>query len=150
MNKVRFLTWAVIALGLLNIALIAGFLLRKHPPRPDEGPRERIIKRLQFDESQAKAYNDLINGHRQAIRQKDDEIAAARQELYALLATNDTSARDSLIARVSALQAQVENIHFNHFNDIKQLCKPDQIANFNALAGELETLFGKNKHPEKK
>lgn len=141
MNKTRFLWVAIVALLLLNIVT----LFRLKPPPPPEGPRKIIIERLHFNQPQVAAYDQLIERHRADIQQKDEAIAAARQAIYSLLPGDDFSKKDSLIAEVGRLQAEVEHLHFAHFQDIKKLCRQDQLEDFAKLAAELEQLFNRPK-----
>ena len=39
------------------------------------------------------------------------------------------------------LQKEVEMINYDHFSDIRALCRPDQMDNFNTLAQELAQIF---------
>jgi periplasmic protein CpxP/Spy len=44
---------------------------------------------------------------------------------------------------------QIEAIHFQHFNDIKKLCKGEQIQAFNALTADLAMYFSKKPNKPK-
>ena len=141
MNKISFLTVAVVALALLNAALVFGFFTRRIAPLPDPGPRDIVIRRLRFDADQTKAYDGLIERHRADIRQKESEMTSARQAIYSLLKSGDFSKKDSLTAEVGRLQIAIENIHLDHFKDIKKICRTEQAAYFDALAGDLAGYF---------
>jgi hypothetical protein len=150
MNKTRFLTLAVIGLVLLNIGMVAFLLSGKMPPHKGEGPRKIIIERLRFDQKQVADYEKLIQKHRDDIRQKESELMAARQAIYNQLLGEDLSKKDSLTAQVGHLQTAVEQIHFAHFQDIKNLCRPDQKADFDALVGDLAQYFSREKPSQKR
>lgn len=145
MNKTRFLVAAVVVLALLNIFSLLGHWRRPH----GEGPRKIIIKRLHFDREQTAAYEALIEKHRADIRQNDQALAEARQAMYACLNSDDLSAKDSLLAAIGRQQMAIEQSHFAHFQDIKKLCRPEQMADFTLLVGDLEKLFNKPKGPGK-
>jgi hypothetical protein len=49
--------------------------------------------------------------------------------------------KDSLENKLGELQRQIETVHYNHFTDIKKLCKPEQLENFNALTHDLAKFF---------
>jgi hypothetical protein len=51
------------------------------------------------------------------------------------------SLRDSLILEINKVQMNIENIHYNHFLDIKGLCRPEQQQAFNALTADIAKLF---------
>jgi periplasmic protein CpxP/Spy len=149
MNKTRFLTLAVVGLIALNIGMIAFFLSKKMQPHRGDGPRKIIVERLHFDQKQVGEYEKLIQKHRADIRQKEAELVAARQAIYNQLLDEDYSKNDSLTAQVGRLQTAVEQIHFAHFRDIKSLCRPDQIKDFDALVGDLAAYFPRSKGRKK-
>ncbi|MCC6461984.1 MAG: hypothetical protein IT260_16035 [Saprospiraceae bacterium] len=148
MSKIRFLSLLVVALVLLDLIAAALFFSGKLPPPRREGPRRVILERLHFNEQQTAAYDKLIAAHRSAIRQKQDEMATAKQQLYAQLAGDSFPQKDSLIAHIGRLQQEIEQIHFSHFQDIKGLCQAtvEQDEAFRALAGELGQYFGPPRH----
>ena len=152
MDKIKVLSFAVIALLLLNFGTL-GFLLltgSKHDGRPPHRmPKEIIIDKLQLDETQQAAYQKLIVWHRGTIDSLDNQIRSAKNELYLQLTqkTVDTKTKDSLIARLANDQKAIEETHFKHFQDIKNLCKPNQIDSFNNLTEDLSRIFGRKPKP---
>ncbi len=150
-TKSNFWRTVAIALFIVNACVLGFFMSRPHPPR-GEGPKKMIAERLHFDASQIAAYDKLIEQHQKDIQAKEKEIKEAKQQLYSLLQGDGFSAKDSLANRIGQLQVEVEFIHFNHFNDLKNLCKDEQLDDFNALAGELAQVFahpGRNGTPGK-
>ncbi len=145
MTKQRFLAIAVIVLLLLNSITVA-LLLRVHHrpdgPPPEDRPRLMVIERLGLDEGQVERYEALIAQHRAAIEEKDATIRTARTALFMDLREGTNAHRDSLIAVVTQQQASVERIHYDHFADVRALCRPDQQPKFDALIGELASFFG--------
>jgi DNA-binding XRE family transcriptional regulator len=154
MDKIKLLTFAVIALLLLNLGTL-GFLIFARPPHPMGGPgmrqqpKEIIIERLHFDEAQQQKYAQLIRWHRGTINEIEKEIYQAKNKLYLqLLKTNaDTISRDSLINALGNYQKQIEATHFRHFQDIKNICRPDQMEDYNDLTAELSRIFSKPPNP---
>ncbi|MFN0216494.1 MAG: hypothetical protein ACKVT2_19715 [Saprospiraceae bacterium] len=142
MSKTSFLKCAVVALVLLNLGTIAFFFTQKRPPH-HISPRKVIVDRLHFDAAQIAKYEKLIERHQTSIKQKEQNISVAKSDLYVLLQGADFSKKDSLIARIGALQMEIEAVHFDHFQEIKSICKPTQLADFNALTSELARFFGK-------
>ncbi|MBS1534651.1 MAG: periplasmic heavy metal sensor [Bacteroidetes bacterium] len=154
MNKVKLLSWLVGILVLLNVAILF-FVVGRPPMFPNGphlpehgGPKRLIIEKLHFDQIQKQAYEKLIRAHRSKIDSLDREIRFCKNELYGLLQDNPTDAvaKNKLIAKLGQLQTQIEQTHFEHFADIKKLCHPDQISDYNALTTELAALFS---HPPK-
>ena len=148
MSKIKLLTIAVIGLLVTNTILV-GFLLLKKPPVPmeamppgkREGPKKIIIERLHFDTAQVAQYELLITDHRKAIRQLKDSISETKNELYQSLQTDSFTGKDSLTNLLSALQKRIETVHYDHFAQIKKLCKPAQREAFNELTHELAFYF---------
>ena len=158
MDKIKLLTFSVIALLLLNLGTL-GFLLLSggkghHPPKNHgpEGrpkPKEIIIEKLHFDVQQIVEYDKIIKVHQVKIRSLDDSIRSTKEELYDLLTKDiiDEKAKTSLFDNLSSYQKQIESAHFNHFQDIKKLCKEDQLDDYNDLTEELGRLFSKKPPP---
>lgn len=137
LTKTKFLQIAVAALLLLNLGTLAWFRFGHRPPRPGESLKNRAIERLHFDTGQTAAYEKLIEQHRSAVRAKEAEILAAKKRLYAGLKGGDFPEKDTLVLQIGQLQTEIEHIHFTHFQEMKNLCRPDQIADFQNFVDEL-------------
>jgi len=153
MEKTKLLTVAVIALLVLNLGTL-GFLILA--PKPGMGmhghrpePKEIIIRKLRFDAEQIEKYENLIQWHRSSINQIEKEIYATKNNLYQQLLKNepDSEKTDSLINKIGDYQEQVEKTHFTHFRDIKKICRPEQIKNYEKLTEELSNIFSKPPKP---
>jgi len=152
MNKVKLLSILSVGLLLANITLL-WFLLSNKPkhggPEPNGGPRNIIIKKLDFDENQVKQYESLIQWHRDEIDKSQEQIVVLKNELYSTLVDSTAATKDSLINKISDVQKNIETIHYKHFQDIKNLCKPNQLAAFEKLSKEIAALFAPP-HPPKR
>jgi hypothetical protein len=145
MTKQRLLAIAVTLLLVLNGITVAMLLKGHHPPDgppPGDRPKVMVIERLGLDEGQVERYEALIAQHRVAIGEKDAAIRAARTALFTDLREVDASHRDSLVTVITDLQAAVERLHYDHFAEVRALCRPDQRPRFDALIGELSGFFG--------
>ena len=160
MSKIKLLTIAAIGLLLVNIGIVAFLLMKKQPvpprgrppmgqhdgpPMKKDGPKKIIAERLHFDKEQVAAYDKLIAEHQVAVKTLDDSIMLSKNNLYQSLQSETFAGKDSLVNRLGALQKQVELIHYEHFAAIKNLCKPDQLKNFNKLTNELSRFFAAGK-----
>jgi hypothetical protein len=126
---------------LSNIILLA-FMFLHRPPGPPSGPRDIIVRRLHFDQSQTAAYDLLIREHRVNIQRMDSAIMVTKNQLYQTVALPvDREVVDSLESALGRLQMQVEDIHWNHFHDIQSLCREDQMDEFESLLKEISRLF---------
>lgn len=151
MSKTNLLLILVGALVLLNLGLLTFLFLGKgpaahHGPPHEGGPKNYIIEKLHFNEKQVQQYQELIHWHRSSVDARDHEIRESKKQLYSLLTTNNESAKDSIITQINKLQREIEEIHYKHFKDIKELCTKEQQPYFEDLSRELSTLFG---HPRK-
>jgi protein CpxP len=146
MEKNKLQRIIIIGLIVLNIGLIGFVFLRPHgkgPHRKHMEPKHAIIEKLHLDKTQIEAYSALIRIHQSQIKKANDEQNMLKQDLYSLLdhsELNDT-AKKSLLVLLGNNQQKIEQIHFSHFNDIKSICRPDQLDEFNELAKELSQLF---------
>ena len=155
MEKTKLLTIAVIGLLVINFGTL-GFLLlngKGHRP-PQEGrqkPKEIIIEKLHFDEAQQKDYAKLIKWHHGEITRLDDQIRQTKNELYSQLnqAETNVKTKDSLVSLLAGYQKQIEETHFKHFEDIKKLCRQNQMEDFNVLTEELSKIFAPKPHRPK-
>lgn len=148
MNKLTLVS--LLALGLLLVNLVLIFQQTKsqasRSPKPHEGPRLEIIERLQFDQTQTNSYDSLIREHRKAIRTLDSQLAVTKKLLYTqLLKPQSERLNDSLLNLIAEKSIEIERVHFAHFIDIHNLCKPNQEANFKQLTTELHDLFPKGR-----
>lgn len=155
MKKTTLLSIALVILVVLNLGLMGTiFFGPKHGPhgrhdgkmRPEREmgrrPREIIIQNLGFNNTQVQQYDALIKTHREKIDTLDKGIRDTKQKLYALLQSDFKPAnRDSLIAQINVYQKQIEETHFNHFQDIKNICTPQQKKSFEVMAPEFPRLF---------
>jgi len=151
MDKIKLLTFSVIALLLMNIVALVYFF-QSHSKEGHNGPDGQrpariIIEKLQFDEKQQEEYQKLIHWHRSNVDQLDQQVRKTKQELYLQLVKPevDSKAKDSLINNIVSIQKQIEEVHFKHFQDIKKLCTPKQQKDFDELTKELSKIFG---HPK--
>jgi periplasmic protein CpxP/Spy len=150
MNRTKLLTIAVIGLLLLNFGLLGMMILRKPPglphgeiPHHEGGPKRIIIERLHLDAAQQSQYETLIEEHRSASGKLNEASRELHKDLYTLLAADpvDTAKADSLILQIAENQKATDKLNFAHFQDIKALCKADQLAEFKLLTEELAGLF---------
>lgn len=153
MSKIKLLTIAVIGLLAVNIGIVGFLLLRKPPMLPKgmiqteqkDGPKKIIIDKLNFDKEQITAYEALIVEHRRSVKELKDSISDTKKNLYQSLKTESFTAKDSLINLLSVLQKRIESVHYDHFMQIKKICKPEQMEAFNALTSELAFYFAAEK-----
>lgn len=142
MNKVRLLS--ILSVGLLVVNVFLIWFLISHNPEHHRGgePKYIIIKKLDLDKAQTKEYEKLIEWHKREIRNSEQQIMMLKNQLYSSLRdVNKVTLSDSLVTEIGRMQMNVEKIHYKHFQDIKQLCKPEQLKAFNELCLGIAELF---------
>ncbi|MFY7847089.1 Spy/CpxP family protein refolding chaperone [Chryseobacterium gambrini] len=139
MTKNRFYIFIIVGLLISNLLLVI-FMLTRKPPH-HSGPRNLIIERLHLDEKQIQQYDVLIRQHRMQIREKEHEMMDAKTQYYSLLKNKDQKNGDSLVQQIGKISMETEKINFKHFQDIRKICRPDQLQDFDHLIDEFESLF---------
>lgn len=152
MNTSKILRITVITILVINIAVIGYLLINKDVffvNRPSK-PREIVIKKIGFSEDQIKQYDITITKHQNRIKALDDSIRKTKNELYSRLKDSSTEIdmNDSLVNQINTFQKQIEITHYNHFIEIKKICKPEQLEKFNALTNELSKIFSGKRKPK--
>ncbi len=152
MNKIKFLQVLIVALFFSNLLVVYyAFQLTKNRGFNPDGPKKLVIEKLHFDEQQISAYEELIDEHRKQIREKNEAIRNQKLALYQQLNSENDSLKTIYLSGIANLQAQVEEIHYKHFIDIKKLCKPEQLSSYEAFSKEILKIFPSNhpgKHPK--
>jgi protein CpxP len=153
MNKNKLLIFLIAGLLISNILLVI-FMIKGRgtghhgPPPRHGGPRDLIIERLHFDEAQVQQFEKLIQEHQKNLRTEDEALMTIKNTLYINLKSEENkTVTDSLINSMVTIQNKIEHVHYSHFQDIKKICKPEQLEDFNELASELSRLFGPPKGP---
>jgi hypothetical protein len=142
MSKLIVLRWLIIGLVMMNLLLV-GLMVTHNPDRDrrDE-PKRIIIERLGFDEQQINDYEKLIDWHRSKMRESREKTTQLKNQLYSTLNGKDTTvSTDSLMAEIGRVQQDMEHVHYQHFQDIRNLCRPDQLPAFDQLTTEIADLF---------
>ncbi|WP_149240884.1 periplasmic heavy metal sensor [Dyadobacter sp. 32] len=146
MSKVKLLSVAVALLLVTNFVILF-LLLREnagHPRNRQSGgaePKMIVIDRLHLDKMQVEQYEKLVLGHRSDVRGLEAKIRDAKTRLYGTLVKENKVEKEILEDSLAHLQRQMEDVHYNHFVEIKRLCKPDQLPYFNELTRDLATFF---------
>ena len=139
MNKFKFLISIIAALLISNGILVYNLLLNQ---REKGGPKKLIIELLDFDSIQIEQYDSLIQLHRQAVTKNDLIINNSRLDLYKLLnQKGHTSKVDSIMFAIGQQQTVSEEINYQHFLDIKKLCKPHQLDKYKVFTMQIPQLF---------
>ena len=131
MKQLQFYKYAIGGLLVLNLSMIAFFVLTAPPPK---GPREsgkKAIDILKMDEEQ----NDFfLQSAQQHVRQMDDFAKQQRilLKLYfsSLIDSENPINSDSLLHQVQLLERKKIESTYQHFEDMKVMLKPEQQVHF--------------------
>ena len=129
MNQTRLLTIGVVLLLLLNAAtLVYLYNGQGRPEGPPGRPDAFIIEQLQLDKEQQAAFARLRGQHQEAIREAREKDRDLHDAYFNLLKTDhpDMTKVDSLTALIGAQRQVIESATFNHFLQLRALCRPDQ------------------------
>lgn len=152
MNKIKVLTFSVIALVILNLGIMVFFMVIK-PREFKNGSRLLIIEKLHFDDPQKKQFRVLIEQHVKKIKRYESTILSTKEVLYLQLSQSkiDLKAKDSLINVLGNMQKKVETARFEHFKAIESICNaPQQKEAFKNLTLDLAQKIGEpNSIPKK-
>ncbi len=153
MNKLFVHRIIIAALILLNAFLVFQFIkLSKPYPHSfsdKESPKYIIIEKLNFDKQQVVIYESLIEQHRENIKSLNMQMMSTEKDLLKVISVEDNVKNDSLFIEIGKLQSMIEKVHFQHFLDIKSICKADQLKDFEELEKRLVELFDKRKGPKR-
>lgn len=139
----------IIVVLLISNLLLLGFCFYSKPPHPPM-PKQIIIKKLNFDKAQIAKFEVLIKSHRDGIIAREESIKTKKNELYSSLAeTANNSKTELLISEIGKSQTEIENLHYKHFEEIKKLCREEQLPAFKELSKELVNLFFRHRMKRK-
>ena len=139
-SKVYLLIIAILLVT--NIALLSFLFFKKgnnkfNGKRPDRATMiSGFLKtEIGFDNTQLAQYDTLSARHKADMKKMFDNLRSSKDKQFKQLATGNFS--DSVMISVAnqsaANQKLVELQMFTHLKDIRQLCKPGQLAAFDSL-----------------
>jgi periplasmic protein CpxP/Spy len=141
MNKILFLTIGVIFLFLLNAGMLV--YLFKQRAHQDEvrgkGAAEYIIEQLQLDAQQQQVFAELLQQHRAITQKAQEEDRHLHDVYFTLLKTDhpDKAKADSVASLIALQRTAIEKATFEHFEKIRNLCRPAQKTLFDNTIDEI-------------
>lgn len=152
MKTLQFYKISALVLLVLNVALVGVFFFTSQRP-PHEPPQgnnflNEAIEVLQLDEKQATSFEELALNHNQEIENIRNKQLEHTKEYFE---TKDTSKSDSLLNLIKEGEAKKITITKNHFEDIKNILKTDQLPNYQEFEREAlnKILLQKRPKPER-
>lgn len=145
MNKIKTLQIISSILLLINIALIAFMVFNRGPKQGRQAPGKMVKEIFNFDESQMEKFKEFRDEHRHLGREISSQLKSTSKAFYN---TIDPLQKEILL---DSILSQSKEIYFNnekHFNDIRSICKPEQITNMEKFIDEL--MEKQSSHPPKR
>ncbi len=146
----QYLGFSVIILVFLNLTTLTllwiGRPELKAPHREPRNPIEqqnrvqRLLKKeLGFDQIQTEYYLKLRREHREKMQQLSGEIRQLKRQMFDEVLQDNPQPflSDSLLRLAQDKQAIIEQLTFQHFLDLKKLCKPQQQGKLKLLMKEM-------------
>lgn len=140
----------IVALLLVNIMLLVTLYVGKPAQNQFNRPKELIIEKLGFEEMQISHFEGLVVEHFTEVRTVQSEIRAYKQEINSDLLLENPEMNDSLNNLLSNCFKKMEELHFKHMRDIKDICNPEQKLIFNKMVPELGEIFGPRRFRKKR
>ena len=134
----------LIIIGLLTLSLIVISIMFVGKPK-DQGPIDFIIESLHFDDRQVVEFDKIIHLHHTKARVTVDRKDALKRELFNTLSENKQKNTDSLIDLIGQVEMKIEKLNYAHLQDLKSICKKDQLNDFKELSRSFPYLFEQRK-----
>jgi len=153
----RWLLVLVAILLITNIATLSIYWLKKPPAHDgpfDPGRREKrmgqfMVDQMKFDAQQEASYWKLRDSMINTQKPVMDSIRTAKTRFFDLL--NQNSVNDSELYNrsneVAALQKKLDLATFRHFQNVRALCRPDQLEKFDTVIKEIVSRMTPFRHP---
>ena len=146
MNKLSFHRIIIGVLILLNCFLVFQLVNKKHHRwGKNHHPKHRLIEQLNFDEAQVAEFEQLIEKHRNTVKELDGKIVNTKEAIFEQLSNEQPLVQDSLYQQIGSLQIAIEKVHFQHFLNVKAICREDQMDEFDALSKTITKVFSKHR-----
>jgi Spy/CpxP family protein refolding chaperone len=138
-SKLSF--WKIFAIILLiSNTVILAFVFFEKPTRADnKGPEKFIIKELNLNAAQIENFNQLKFAHQDSVRSLKNTGRELREDYFKLLGndTTDKILADQLLMQIANNQKAIEQITFEHFQSVKNICDSVQKEKFDSIILEV-------------
>lgn len=153
MQNLKFYKIAVGLLLALNIGTLAFIWTHRPPPPEARGPFMFLVKATGMDESQQAAYRALRDAHRAQVETFQKQTSQIRGQMFQLLPQKTESDPEvlQLIDSILEVKRREEQFTFEHFRKVREICRPEQQARFDAAIGEaIQSMGPPSGHPPRR
>lgn len=161
MRRTKFLSVVIVALLVINAGTLVYLFLgqnkthKRHPHGMRKGtPADYIIDKLQLDSKQQIAFMKLQKEHRKKMRAIHEQLEETRNRFFDGLKTSAVDSVESkkLQVEIGNLMGQIHGTTFEHFTQVRQLCKPEQQELFDEFIQDILRALappppGRGHHP---
>jgi len=131
-------------IGLLllsNLALVAFFVMNKPEKRevrrehPGSYMKDALKNDVGFTEQQMAEFDKMADQHRQQMRPLFEDIGKTKESFYKMLSQPQTAdtVLNQAASQIGDKQKAIDIKIFTHFQNIRQLCTPEQQSAFDSL-----------------
>ncbi len=141
MKKNTLLTILVTVVILLNVALLLNMWLGR--PGGHKPVHLRIVEDIGFDKEQLAKFDKLRDSVSIDLNDVEKRLDDAIFSYFSLLKTKDwnPATKDSLQSLIGELKKEKASILFTHFKEVKAICRPDQLQEFNLVLDQMMGLI---------
>ncbi len=141
-KKKFYWLWAAIVLLLcLNVATI-GWVVRKLETIPSsrQNPERFMARRLALTPQQLGQYQQSRSQMRRHTKPHEDSLRTLRSTLFGRIKQPAISDKEinRLLEQMNRHNSQITRLRFQHWQQVRALCKPDQQARFDQLINRIE------------
>lgn len=138
MENLKFYKIAIALLLVLNIGTLTFMWMHRPLPPDQRGPFQFLVHATGMDEVQQKSYAQLRDAHRAQVESFRAQNSDLRKQLFAQLAQHSSS--DPIVLQltdsIASVKRQEEILTYEHFREVRAICRPDQQSKFDAAIGE--------------
>lgn len=150
MKQENLLKYGIWGLILLNIGLLSYiFLDRRKPHRRDFSPPWMIFsERIGFDSQQQAKFDSLRTIHMATLDSLRQASVPMRLQLFGLMdsAALDTTRFVLLLDSITQNRREQEQRTFEHFREVRTICRPDQLDKFKEAMRDVSKFMSKPPH----
>ena len=144
----KIVLWLIGLLILGNIATLTFFWIGHLKNQRDNSPKEFLVKKLNFTDSQKNEYFKLAMEHNESAKIIREQIKLDKENLFQLLKSDNISdsMRNELVFKVSKSIQSLDILTFEHFKKVRTICTDEQKPKFDEL---IQKMVNSVNNPQK-
>ena len=132
MTQLKLFKIISLILGVMNLILLAMFLMAPPPPHlKNKGLKDIVAKELQLSTDQKKIYTASTITHRQQMRRLNRKEHRLVLDYFKILIEEDTELdKENLLKQIKAIEGEKIEVTYEHFEELKAICDEKQEKRF--------------------